>query len=95
MALPPTGYRQQCGGSRPSRMTGFWKFNRNCLAATGPRQNLDAGCSGERCRSVVLPDRYLRLRHRVSMKVTSNYTNRLAQTPVDDAFQKYEWQKAV
>ncbi len=30
----------------------------------------------------------------VAQKVMSNYTNRLAQTPVDTPFKKFEWQKA-
>ncbi|MFT4612741.1 MAG: alkylhydroperoxidase family enzyme [Gammaproteobacteria bacterium] len=29
----------------------------------------------------------------VSQKVISNYTNHIANTPVDDAFQKFVWQK--
>lgn len=31
----------------------------------------------------------------VSQKVMSNYTNHLANTPIDAAFKKLEWQKAV
>lgn len=30
-----------------------------------------------------------------SQKVMSNYTNHIARTPIDGAFQKYEWQKAA
>ncbi|QHQ35745.1 carboxymuconolactone decarboxylase family protein [Algicella marina] len=30
----------------------------------------------------------------LAQKVMSNYTNHLAQTPVDEVFRKYEWQKA-
>jgi len=31
----------------------------------------------------------------ISQKVISNYTNHLAETPVDDAFKKYAWQPAT
>ena len=31
----------------------------------------------------------------LSQKVISNYTNHLAETPVDDAFKKYAWQPAT
>ena len=31
----------------------------------------------------------------VSQKVMSNYTNHLAQTPVDAPFRKFEWQEAA
>jgi len=30
-----------------------------------------------------------------SLKVLSNYTNHIAQTPVDDAFQANAWSKAA
>lgn len=31
----------------------------------------------------------------VAQKVMSNYTNHLAQTPVDEPFRKFDWQKAA
>ena len=46
---------------------------------------LDAGFTKRQILEVVLG---------VSQKVMSNYTNHLANTPVDAAFSKFEWQKA-
>ena len=31
----------------------------------------------------------------LSQKVMSNYTNHIAQTPVDDAFKQFTWNKAL
>lgn len=47
---------------------------------------LDAGFTKRQILEVVLG---------VAQKVMSNYTNHLAQTPVDKPFQKFEWQKAA
>lgn len=47
---------------------------------------LDAGFTKRQILEVVLG---------VAQKVMSNYTNHLAQTPVDEPFQKFEWHKAV
>ena len=47
---------------------------------------LDAGFSNRQILEVILG---------VSQKVMSNYTNHLADTPVDKAFQKFDWQKAA
>lgn len=46
---------------------------------------LDAGFNRRHVLEVVLA---------LSQKVMSNYTNHLAETPVDKPFQKYEWHKA-
>jgi len=46
---------------------------------------LDAGFSKRHILEVILG---------YSQKVMSNYTNHLANTPVDKPFQKFEWQKA-
>jgi alkylhydroperoxidase family enzyme len=47
---------------------------------------LDAGFTKRQVLEVVLG---------VAQKVMSNYTNHLAQTPVDQPFQKFEWHKAA
>ncbi len=47
---------------------------------------LDAGFTRRQILEVILG---------VSQKVMSNYTNHLANTPVDTAFKKLEWQKAA
>ena len=47
---------------------------------------LDAGFNQRHILEVILG---------VSQKVMSNYTNHLANTPVDAAFKKYAWEKAV
>ncbi len=47
---------------------------------------LDAGFTKRQILEVVLG---------VSQKVMSNYTNHLANTPVDKPFEKFEWQKAA
>ena len=47
---------------------------------------LDAGFTKRQILEVVLG---------VSQKVMSNYTNHLANTPVDRPFQKFDWQKAA
>ena len=47
---------------------------------------LDAGFTRRHILEVVLG---------VSQKVMSNYTNHLANTPVDAAFSRFEWHKAV
>ncbi|MBZ0112978.1 MAG: carboxymuconolactone decarboxylase family protein [Thermoanaerobaculia bacterium] len=47
---------------------------------------LDAGFSKRQILEVVLG---------VTQKVMSNYTNHLANTPVDASFRKFEWQRAV
>ncbi len=47
---------------------------------------LDAGFTGRQILEVILG---------VSQKVMSNYTNHLANTPVDASFEKFEWQKAA
>ncbi len=47
---------------------------------------LDAGFTQRQVLEVILG---------VAQKVMSNYTNHLAQTPVDDAFKKFDWQKAA
>jgi alkylhydroperoxidase family enzyme len=47
---------------------------------------LDAGFSKRQILEVVLG---------VSQKVMSNYTNHLANTPVDTAFAKFKWQKVA
>lgn len=47
---------------------------------------LDAGFTRRQILEVILG---------ISQKVMSNYTNHLAQTPVDAVFRKYEWQKAA
>ena len=47
---------------------------------------LDAGWTKRQMLEVVLG---------VSQKVMSNYTNHLANTPVDRPFQKFDWQKAA
>ena len=47
---------------------------------------LDAGFTKRQILEVVLG---------VAQKVMSNYTNHLAQTPVDAPFQKFEWHKAI
>lgn len=46
---------------------------------------LDAGFSKRQILEVVLA---------AAQKVMSNYTNHLANTPIDKPFQKFEWQKA-
>lgn len=46
---------------------------------------LDAGFTKRQVLEVILG---------VSQKVMSNYTNHLAQTPVDEPFQKFAWEKA-
>ena len=46
---------------------------------------LDAGFTKRQILEVILG---------VSQKVMSNYINHLAHTPVDDVFQKFEWEKA-
>ncbi len=46
---------------------------------------LDAGFTQRQIFKVILG---------VSRKVMSNYTNHLADTPVDAPFMKFEWQKA-
>ncbi len=47
---------------------------------------LDAGFTRRQILEVILG---------VSQKVMSNYTNHLANTPVDTAFRKFDWQKAA
>ncbi len=47
---------------------------------------LDAGFTKQQILEVILG---------VSQKVMSNYTNHLANTPVDTPFQKFAWQKAA
>lgn len=47
---------------------------------------LDAGYTKQNILEVILG---------YSQKVMSNYTNHLANTPVDKVFQKYDWQKAA
>ena len=47
---------------------------------------IDAGFTRRQILEVILG---------VSQKVMSNYTNHLAQTPVDAPFQKFEWHKAA
>ncbi len=47
---------------------------------------LDAGFTQRQILEVILG---------VSQKVMSNYTNHLANTPVDKPFQKFVWQKAA
>lgn len=46
---------------------------------------LDAGFTKRQVLEVILA---------VAQKVMSNYTNHLANTPIDKPFQKFEWQKA-
>ncbi len=46
---------------------------------------LDAGFSKRQILEVILG---------VSQKVMSNYINHLAQTPIDNVFQPFEWQQA-
>jgi alkylhydroperoxidase family enzyme len=58
---------------------------RGNVAESGVQAFLDAGFIRRQILEVVLG---------VSMKVMSNYTNHLAQTPVDAAFNKFEWHKA-
>lgn len=50
------------------------------------RQFLDAGYTQRQVLEVVLG---------VAQKTMSNYVNHLAETPVDSAFEKFEWHKAV
>ncbi len=45
---------------------------------------LDAGYSNQSILDIILG---------YSQKIMSNYTNHLAKTPVDSAFQKFEWSK--
>ncbi len=47
---------------------------------------LDAGFTKRQILEVILG---------YSQKIMSNYTNHLAQTPVDAVFQKYEWHRAA
>lgn len=47
---------------------------------------LDAGYSRQQVLEVVLG---------VAQKTMSNYTNHLAETPVDSAFEQFEWQKVA
>jgi len=47
---------------------------------------LDAGFTKRQILEVILG---------ISQKAMSNYTNHLAQTPVDAPFRKYEWRKAA
>jgi len=50
------------------------------------QQFLDAGYTQRQVLEVVLG---------VAQKTMSNYVNHLAETPVDSAFEKFEWHKAV
>jgi|TARA_R110002072_G_scaffold11431_35_gene51751 alkylhydroperoxidase family enzyme len=52
----------------------------------GVQAFLDAGFTKRQILEVILG---------YSQKVMSNYTNHLAGTPVDKAFQKFEWRKAA
>ncbi len=47
---------------------------------------LDAGFNQRQILEVILG---------LAQKLMSNYTNHLAQTPVDEVFRKYEWQRAA
>jgi alkylhydroperoxidase family enzyme len=60
--------------------------NRGNVDDTAVQSFLDAGFSKRQILEVVLG---------VAQKVMSNYTNHLAQTPVDAAFEKFEWHKAT
>ncbi|MEH6546913.1 MAG: carboxymuconolactone decarboxylase family protein [Sneathiella sp.] len=60
--------------------------NRGHVDDAGVQTFLDAGFSKRQILEVVLG---------VAQKVMSNYTNHLADTPVDVPFQKFDWQKAA
>ncbi|WP_443024187.1 carboxymuconolactone decarboxylase family protein [Sneathiella sp.] len=60
--------------------------NRGHVDDAGVQAFLDAGFSKRQILEVVLG---------VAQKVMSNYTNHLADTPVDAPFQKFDWQKAA
>jgi alkylhydroperoxidase family enzyme len=59
--------------------------NRGNVAETDVQSFLDAGFTKRQILEVILG---------VSQKVMSNYTNHLADTPVDSVFKKYDWEKA-
>lgn len=58
--------------------------DRGNVSESGVQAFLDAGFTQRQILEVVLG---------VSMKVMSNYTNHLAKTPVDPAFEKFAWKK--
>lgn len=60
--------------------------NRGNVDEAAVQAFLDAGFTKRHILEVVLG---------VAQKVMSNYTNHLAQTPVDAPFQKFDWQKAA
>ncbi len=60
--------------------------NRGNVDTAAVQAFLDAGFTKRQILEVILG---------VSQKVMSNYTNHLANTPVDAAFKKLEWQKAA
>ncbi|ALI54288.1 carboxymuconolactone decarboxylase family protein [Celeribacter marinus] len=59
--------------------------NRGFVDETETQAFLDAGYTQRHILEVILG---------VSQKVMSNYTNHFAQTPVDQVFEKFAWQKA-
>ncbi|MFT5868196.1 MAG: AhpD family alkylhydroperoxidase [Paracoccaceae bacterium] len=59
--------------------------NRGFVVSSDTQAFLDAGYTERNILEVILG---------VSQKVMSNYTNHFAQTPVDEVFQKFAWQKA-
>jgi AhpD family alkylhydroperoxidase len=59
--------------------------NRGFVVAADTQAFVDAGYTERNILEVILG---------VSQKVMSNYTNHFAQTPVDEVFQKFAWQKA-
>jgi len=60
--------------------------NRGAVNPDTVQTFLDAGFSSQQVLEVVLG---------VAQKVMSNYTNHLAQTPVDAPFHQFTWQKAA
>ncbi|WP_417271313.1 carboxymuconolactone decarboxylase family protein [Celeribacter sp.] len=59
--------------------------NRGFVDEAATQAFLDAGYTQRQILEVILG---------VAQKVMSNYTNHFAQTPIDQVFQKFAWQKA-
>ena len=59
--------------------------NRADISDSDVQKFLDAGYGKRQILEIILG---------IAQKVMSNYTNRLAQTPVDEVFDKYKWSKS-
>ncbi|WP_198418853.1 carboxymuconolactone decarboxylase family protein [Cryobacterium psychrophilum] len=65
------------------------------LSMVRERGNVDEGAVQEFLTAGFTTRQILEVVLGLSQKVMSNYTNHLAQTPVDEAFRKFEWQEAA